>query len=566
MKKLFVAMAVAVTALLSSCVQEKSFNDLTPIGENGIAFVLDNTATRSMEATSEAPVVKGVSIPVTTGIQDEEFFLEETIEELNPSLATKGAPAYTVNLGTLYKTMGVYVDPSVGSFGGDAVFNLMDEAMTEDPNGELGWRYNREYEVNPWPADRNQGVDFYLRMPADYGAMDEFDYSTPKSIAFNYSSPRKAEDQKDILFGYTRLTHDQHNDYRSRGGAPVLMSHALTGLKFRSASNNTGALKTVITRIELIGLKGTGHCVITPGANPTVVWSNPGDSPYSFVQEFDNPKYNPDLGADNPDGTVDYISGENNKFGDSWYSAGADTNNPSNLTNLNDEDGSLTFWLVPQVIGDGVKMKVTFRVKTPDTPNGTLIDSDPTKPTEITQTIDLSKYNKGIEWKAGQLRTYTLKPFDVDVEPFKPYAEEGGRVSAAVRDYRELFEAAQFFYRYYQDEKVYGAAITSLAAGVLPAAWGEDVRRIVAHYRRYRGRELVGKSLQIRTLQDRVNRIAQYPDARVLILASTASRSSPTRACSSSARAARARRRSPSRSTTSRRAARSRSTRSTARA
>ena len=110
------------------------------------------------------------------------------------------------------------------------------------------------------------------------------------------------------------------------------------------------------------------------------------------------------------------------------------------------------------------------------------------------------------------------RTFDVDVEPFRPYTEEGGRVSAVVRDYRELFEAAQFFYRYYQDEKVYGAAITSLAAGVLPAAWGEDVRRIVAHYRRYRGRELVGKSPQIRTLQERVNRIALYPDARVLIL------------------------------------------------
>ena len=61
-----------------------------------------------------------------------------------------------------------------------------------------------------------------------------------------------------------------------------------------------------------------------------------------------------------------------------------------------------------------------------------------------------------------------------------------------VRDYRELFEAAQFFYRYYQDEAVYGMAIRSLAAGVQPVAWGEDVRRIVTHYRRYRGRELVG--------------------------------------------------------------------------
>ncbi len=38
------------------------------------------------------------------------------------------------------------------------------------------------------------------------------------------------------------------------------------------------------------------------------------------------------------------------------------------------------------------------------------------------------------------------------------------------------------------------------------------------HYRRYKGRELVGKSLQMRTLQERINRIAKFPNARVLIL------------------------------------------------
>ena len=414
MKKLFVAMSVVSTALLSSCVQEKSFNDLTPIGENGIAFVLNGGATRSVDAISEVPTVKGVSIPVSTGIQDEEFFLEETIEELNPSPETKGAPAYTVNLGTLYKTMGVYVDPSVGSFGGDVVFQLLDDKMTDNPISGQGWRYNHEYNGNPWPGETTP-VDFYLRMPADYESMDEFDYTTTGSIAFDYSTPRTAEDQKDIIFGYTRLTKKQHDSYLPKG-APVMMTHALTGLKFRNGSDNTGALKTVITKIELIGLKGSGHCVITPGSS--VVWTEPGDSPYSFIQTFDNPTYDKDKGAENSDGTVDYVSGENNKFGDSWYSAGKDEDNPSNMGNLNDDKGSMTFWLVPQTIEDGVKMVVTFRVKTPDTPNGTLIDSDPTKPTEITQTIDLSKYNKGVEWKAGQLRTYTLSPKDVDVEIF----------------------------------------------------------------------------------------------------------------------------------------------------
>ncbi len=134
------------------------------------------------------------------------------------------------------------------------------------------------------------------------------------------------------------------------------------------------------------------------------------------------------------------------------------------------------------------------------------------------QVQDVLPLMKAVVDETVALPTVVGRTFDVDAEPFLPYAEEGGRVSASVRDYRELFEAAQFFYRYYQDEAVYAMAIRSLAAGVQPAAWGEDMRRIVAHYRRYRGRELVGKSQQIRTLQERVNRIALYPDARVLIL------------------------------------------------
>ena len=134
------------------------------------------------------------------------------------------------------------------------------------------------------------------------------------------------------------------------------------------------------------------------------------------------------------------------------------------------------------------------------------------------QRRDVLPFMKSVVDESVALPEVVGRTFGVDAAPFLPYAEDGGRVSAAVRDYRELFEAAQFFYRYYQDETVYAAAIRSLAAGVQPAAWGEDVRRVVEHYRRYRGRELVGKSPQIRTLQERVNRIALFPDARVLIL------------------------------------------------
>ena len=89
-----------------------------------------------------------------------------------------------------------------------------------------------------------------------------------------------------------------------------------------------------------------------------------------------------------------------------WTSAAADKN-------LNDADGSLTFWFIPQEIDENVTMEVTFRVKTEDTQEGQ----------EITHEIAFGeKLNEGrtenVFWKPGQLRTYTLKPYDVAVRIF----------------------------------------------------------------------------------------------------------------------------------------------------
>ncbi len=107
--------------------------------------------------------------------------------------------------------------------------------------------------------------------------------------------------------------------------------------------------------------------------------------------------------------------------------------------------------------------------------------------------------------------------FEIDVEKWRPFACEESKV-AVVRDYHELFAAAQFFHRYYQDDAVYASAVRLLAEGVDPKVWSDGTKRAVEHYRRYKGRELVGKSLQMRTLQERINRIAKFPNARVLIL------------------------------------------------
>ena len=138
----------------------------------------------------------------------------------------------------------------------------------------------------------------------------------------------------------------------------------------------------------------------------------------SFSQDFKNQDWSSEAGVD---GTVGYSKDaehpENDKFGDSWYSAAADKN-------LNNENGEWTFWFIPQEISDDVQLQVYFRVKTKDTQEGTevihtinfgeLINQVP-DPSNPGQTIH-REHN--VKWEAGQLRTYTLKPLDVDVDIF----------------------------------------------------------------------------------------------------------------------------------------------------
>ena len=407
MKKVYITLAVIATAILVSCEREKSYGDLTPLGENEIGFVLQGVSTRSAEALPN--VVKGVSIPVGSSNDGESMFLEETIEELNPSPATKGSPAYTVNVGMLYKTMGVYAEE--GNFGGDATFERMDgDNMYDRKNIEegQGWRFNHDYNGRPWPDSDDAKVNFFLRMPAtDYSITDAgISYSTSaQSITFDYVSQLTATDQKDILFGHTQLSKSEHDGYLPNG-APVNMLHALTGVKFRTGNDNSGSTKTIITKVEISGLAASGHCVITPSSN-SVVWSNWGTKDVIFSQEFSNPDY-----SRTSDNTITYEKKEGEseggeaklEFGDSWYAAAAGEN-------LNDEEGSMTFWFIPQTITEGVTLKVTFCVKTPDT-------AGKEGGGVVTHTIDFGKALKNVQWKAGQLRTYTLVPKEVDVEIF----------------------------------------------------------------------------------------------------------------------------------------------------
>ncbi len=413
MKKIYFVIAALAAVTLSSCVKEKSFNDLTPLGEDDIAFSLQSAATRSAVTMAPKP---GMTIKL-----DSQVCLEETIEEMDYAApATRGVPAYTFNVGKIYKTMGVYADYE--GFGGEANFERMDTAMIANK----GWRYWHNYgSKSPWPADKDSLVNFYFSMPAQATGVSELAYAN-KQIVFTFNSPTNGAAQQDILFSHTAVSKNDHDGFLPNG-APVTMYHALTGVKFRNGHDNDGSTKTIIKSVKFTGLWSKGECTVTPAA--TAEDSNTGtskdkvewaklDNAATFTMSFDNPTYIPADGANNPDGTVSYGSkeGEVPTFnGTSWTTAAADHN-------LNKEDGSLTFWFIPQQIDENVKLEITFLVKTPDTPNGTevphiiefgkLINGTTTDP----ETGETTKHST--TWKAGQLRTYTLKPFDVDVEIF----------------------------------------------------------------------------------------------------------------------------------------------------
>lgn len=452
MKKSYIALAVLAMAALVGC-QEKEFgfNDYVP-EEGEIVFRISNNS--KMTKSSDEATVNGMTFELGKE-SGTSLFLTETITNLDMvsySPETKGTPGFTENFNKLYN-------------GFDAIVFRKGETTPYENGGRFelvpGYEnvnlYKRKYPNSLWDKG---GLYFFLNAYYKNGSMAGVSALTPHmeteaavttgdnqhpeykvgdiSFQFNNSTLSSAEQQSDLLF--TSRPVNSETEYQKliskTDGIDVLFHHALTGVKFRVGNNNNGSTKTVITRVEISGLYDKGFCVITPdpensykdvkynnySSSSAVKWYNLGTSVGSFSQDYTNPTYvvdkdNPENNKNNPDGTVstsDYQAQGQAEggyvFGSSWYDAAADNN-------LNLADGSQTFWFIPQSFKNedetarDVTLKVTFRVKTPDTPNGT----------EITHTIkDFGSKlaAKDVEWKAGELRTYTLNPLDVDVEIF----------------------------------------------------------------------------------------------------------------------------------------------------
>ena len=444
MKNIYIAMAALAAVTLVSCERERSFND-TPLEKNEFRIALQGSAsTRAQEIMEPQTFSFLAGEDEETGVS---YYLEEVVEDLNSlsSSVTRGTPVYTENVGKLYHNMIVVAK------GGESDIETNFWAMDDAQRDGAGWRYQGMFE---WAKD---SYDFYMSMPEDMTSkgVSNLIYGKNTSgnqiITFNYATPESASatDLQDLIFAARTITKQQATDNRVEG-VPVLFHHALTGVKFRIANNDEMDLdeegnpkgkenrtQTYITKVTIRGLKNSGTCTITPReetqgyvddktgdyssgdgtfTSGVVAWSY--DEPAPAVEP--DPEAEP---APDTDPSQTFTEGQNltmftgSTSGGSFQSKGnypGTFSGAGNTYNLNDADASMTFWFIPQALTEDVTIEVEFHVwsgdKNEKTNTLTLnLGKEVLKKTgnDLTLTRD---------WKAGQLRTFSLKPQHVDVE------------------------------------------------------------------------------------------------------------------------------------------------------
>jgi hypothetical protein len=436
MKKFYFVLAVLAMASLTGC-QINEFERDTYVPKKGeIVFRLANSNTRSADVNA---TVQGVSIPLGKDGTGNELFLEETITRLGDisyesfESATRGTPAYTENFSDLY---GDFKAAAFRTSGSNFEASAFDDGVFESVGSGVWKRKFIDDVKDQFP------LYFFLRAPYDQEgvAVTNLKYNTSNgSITFDYdgSSLTSASAQKDLLFTSRKVEQSDYDALVKKSEAiPVLFHHALTGIKFANFFDNPDLqTKTYITKVVITGLADGGQCVLTPrqetdgyvddktddfSSKTVAVW-DPAKLTYgenvSYTQTFD--------GANDE---IDFA--ENGSFGTSGSYAGTSFDDAATQNNLNKADGSLTFWFVPQQLTENTKMTISYKVI--NTANGgkthededTIAFGDMTrKQTKNEETGEIT-YGAYATWKAGELRTYTLKPRYIEVELIDKMSED----------------------------------------------------------------------------------------------------------------------------------------------
>ena len=409
-------MATAASVLLLVCCQENEFDLNGPaglVGDNTIGFALNGGAeTRSAVSVSDI-AKKGATVTLGSSESGIQFVLEESIIDLNAPV-TRGTPVYTENVVDLYE--GKMAVKSVLSKETSGI----DIYTYDDPSK----CYVKSYGENIWakgtdagtPDNPDKQLKFWMYMPtdiSDYGVTlgnNAFGEANGKqTITFDYVSPETAAEQADIIFSARAITESEYN--ANNKVADVLFHHALTGVKF--AIGNDAKDNVTITSVTFNGLHTSASCVVTPRKE-----LQPGDGGVYAYQ--DNPTGDHSSTEDATvhwtlpttpvtkgisatfTKTVDFAKPAEGQTTGSFESKGkypASFSAAGNTNNLNDGDATQTFWLIPQTLSDDVTLTIEYTV------NGT----------EDTWTVNFGEALGSI-WKAGQLRTYTIKIDQVNVK------------------------------------------------------------------------------------------------------------------------------------------------------
>lgn len=408
MKKNYIKIiAAAAIALLSvSCqVSETDLQGDTPeIGKNTIAFSLGRASTRSSVAISDL-AQPGAIIPLGTDEMGNNLYLEESVIDLN-SPVTRGTPAYTENVATLYD----------GKLYAYSELSDLNKGNIYEYNSATGY-YSKSYQQNIWGVANP--LNFWMYMPVDltnYGVTADPTFAgggdAAQTISFSYKSPATAAGQADIIFAARSIDEATYN-----GVMDVLFHHALTGVKFAIGNDedtededgnvvkgDISKFGIKINSVSFTGLLDSGNCVVTPttenGEYKDVAGVHSSYADGVVVWSGTTASGDPISSGTFGDELVTYSTGD--KVG-SFKSEGDYPNSfaeKGNEKNLNDGDATQTFWLIPQTMTDNVKLTVDYNVGSKN----------------YTWTIDFGKALKNVTWKAGQLRTYTIRIDEVNVK------------------------------------------------------------------------------------------------------------------------------------------------------
>ena len=436
MKKFYFVLAVLAMASLTGCKINEFERDTYVPKKGEIVFRLANSNTRSADVNA---TVQGVSIPLGKDGTGNELFLEETITRLGDisyesfESATRGTPAYTENFSDLY---GDFKAAAFRTSGSAFEASAFDDGVFESVGSGVWKRKFIDDVKDQFP------LYFFLRAPYDQEgvAVTNLKYNTSNgSITFDYdgSSLTSASAQKDLLFTSRSVQEGEYEDLITKSKAiPVLFHHALTGIKFANFFDNPDLdTKTYITKVVITGLADGGQCVLTPRQETDgYVDDKTGDFSSKTVAVWDPAKltYGENVSYtqtfDEANDEIDFA--ENGSFGTSGSYAGTSFDDAATQNNLNKADGSLTFWFVPQQLTENTKMTISYKVINTKNGNKTHEDEDTIafgdmtrKQTKNEETGEIT-YGAYATWKAGELRTYTLKPRYIEVELIDKMSED----------------------------------------------------------------------------------------------------------------------------------------------